>query len=133
MIANLRKLTKATRRNQLRRVLKDAIEPLAKAVVARAPERYGDLKKNLVVGTKLTKRQKQISGKSEVQLHFGTADPAGMMEEFGLANNRDSSPFFRPEWESRKRGIQTFIGQNLWVLVKNAADRAERKKARGRR
>lgn len=131
--ANLRKLTQATRRNQLRRVLKDAMDPLARAVKARAPKRYGDLEENLVVGTKLTKRQRQMSSKSEVQLHFGTADPAGLMEEFQLGNNKDSTPFFRPEWEGRKRSILDYIGRELGNLVMKAAARADRKAARKRR
>lgn len=132
LLANLRKLTNATKRNQLRGVLKDAIAPLAQAVKARAPKRYGDLEKNLIVGTKLTKRQRSDATKSEVQIHFGTADPAGMMEEFQLAHNQSSTPFFRPEWEGQKRSILDFIGREMGMRIQRAADRADRKKARGR-
>lgn len=127
-------LTVPTQRNALMRVLRREIEPLAKDVEAAAPYKWGDLKENLFTGTRLTRRQRQMMdvGPATAELHFGTADPAGMMEEFGLANN-PMRPFFRPAWEGRKRGILDGIGRTLGTEIIRAGERAARKARRSRR
>lgn len=131
----LGELPKATKRNALMRVLRKEIEPLAGAVKAGAPYKFGDLKANLFTGTKLTRRQRSMAGdmfrglKATAELHFGTADPAGMMEEFGLGHNA-VHPFFRPEWEGRKRSILDGIGRTLGDEIVAAGVRAARRKAK---
>lgn len=129
LIAALGTLTQATQRNQLRAVLKDEIKPLADDVIASAPYRYGDLKENLFIGTRLTKRQRQMlpDKPTTAEIHFGTADPAGMMEEFGLGPHNDPNPFFRPAWEARKLSILEGIRTNLGSRIMAAAARAKRK------
>lgn len=124
-------LTVPTRRNALMRVLRREIEPLEKDVVAAAPYKWGDLKENLFTGTRLTKRQRQMLEvkPSTAELHFGTADPAGLMEEFGLGNN-PMRPFFRPAWEGHKRAILTGIGNTLGSEIIRAGERAARKAKR---
>lgn len=123
-----------TQRNALMRVLRQEIKPLEKDVVAAAPYKWGDLKENLFTGTRLTKRQKQMLDvkPATAELHFGTADPAGLMEEFGLGNN-SMRAFFRPAWEGHKRGILARIGQTLGDSIIKAGVRAARKARRSKR
>ena len=129
LIAAFGTLTEATQRNQLRAVLRDEIKPLSDDVIAAAPYKYGDLKENLFIGTRLTKRQRQMlpDRPYTAELHFGTADPAGMMEEFGLGPHNEANPFFRPAWENRKRSILEGIRTNLGTKIMAAAARAKRK------
>lgn len=131
----LGELTRPTQRNALMRTLKQEIQPLADAVKAATPVKFGDLEGSEIVGTKLTKRQRSLDrraaeGPATATLHFGTADPAGMMEEFGLGNNPIHS-YFRPEWEARKMSILEGIGNTLGDEIVSAGVRAARRNARG--
>lgn len=135
LIKTFDELTRPTQRNALMRTMRHEIKPLADAVKARAPYEWGDLEENLFVGTRLTKRQASMARthgdrRSQAELHFGTADPAGMMSEFGLGNN-PVNPFFRPEWESRKRSIRDGIARRLGSEIVAAGVRAHRRRARG--
>lgn len=128
-------LTKPTQRNALMRTMRAAIKPLADAVKARAPYEWGDLQENYFTGTRLTKRQRSMAKqfgdpRSSAELHFGTADPAGMMSEFGLGNN-PVQPHFRPEWEGRKHSIRDEIARTLGDQIVAAGVRAHRRRARG--
>jgi hypothetical protein len=136
LIATMRDLTRPTQRNALRRTAKDAMAPLADAVKAKSPVKWGDLEESLTVGTKLTPRQRSLnrpfvkSMENYFELHFGTSDPAGMMEEFQLGNSTNSAPFFRPEWEARKRSMRDAVANDLWTNIKAAGERAYRKRKR---
>jgi hypothetical protein len=138
LIATFGELTKPTQRNTLKRTLKESIQPLADAVKVKAPVKWGDLEESLIVGTKLTPHQARGSRAfiksmdNYFELHFGTADPAGMMEEFGLGNS-PLNPFFRPEWEARKWNIRDDIAKRLWSDIKAAGERAHRKRMKARR
>lgn len=136
LIKTFGELTRPTQRNALMRRLRKEIQPLADAVKAKAPYEWGDLESNLLVGTRLTKRQSSMARangdkRSQAELHFGTADPAGMMSEFQLGNNRNSAPFFRPEWEGRKRAIRDAIARNLGNDIVEAGVRAAKRRAKG--
>lgn len=143
LIQTLGELTKPTQRAMLMRNLRRAIKPLAEAVKAAAPYDWGDLQENLIVGTRLVKRQREMNlfgGKSPAgfgfkdataELHFGTADPAGLMNEFGLGNN-PVNPFFRPHWEGMKYSIRDEIAKTLGDDIVNAGVRAAKRRARGR-
>lgn len=132
MRAALRELPKVTRRAALRRILKKAIEPLAEAVQRNAPYRFGDLRENLTVGTKLTRRQRSMNRDERgTVLHFGTADPAGMMNEFGT-RKQGPQPFFRSEWEGRKWSILEAIKRLLWDEIMSSVARFRRKAERRR-
>jgi hypothetical protein len=135
LIKTFGELTRPTQRNALMRTMRHEIKPLADAVKAKAPYEWGDLQENLLVGTRLTRRQAQMARqfgdrRSQAELHFGTADPAGMMSEFGLGNNPVNA-FFRPEWEARKRSIRDGIGRRLGDEIVRAGVRAHRRHSRG--
>lgn len=137
LVATFRELTRPTQRNALKRTLQTAIEPLADAVKAKSPVKWGDLEESLTTGVKLTKRQASLnrpqfkSYDNYFELHFGTSDPAGMMEEFGLGNNPEKA-FFRPEWEARKRSIRDSIAEELAKNIISAGERAYRKRMKAR-
>lgn len=133
----LGELTKPTQRNVLMRTLREdnAFGFLQAAVKANAPYEFGDLRQNLFMGTRLTRRQRSMpvfDRKATAEVHFGTADPAGFLNEFGLANN-PLQPFFRPEWEGRKQSILASLGRTLGEQIVNAGVRAAKKKARSGR
>lgn len=135
LYATFRELPRATKRNILMRILRQVIAPLADAVQSRAPYQTGELQEQQHTGptTKLTRRQKRMErqdrGAFEAVLHFGTADPAGLMNEFGTINMA-AQPYFRQEWEGRKVGMLREIGQELGPAIERSGERLRRKNAR---
>jgi hypothetical protein len=69
---------------------------------------------------------KEGKGDFEAQLHFGTSDPAGMMNEFGNYH-MEAQPFFRAEWEGRKYKIIDDIGDILGPQIEAAGARLRKK------
>ncbi len=130
LLNTLADLPKAAQQGVLRRVMTKAIEPIAKNVTAKAPKRFGDLEESMTTGgkNKLNKRQRSLNRESrnETQVHFGTADPAGIASEFGN-EHQAAQPFFRSEWESGKDGARRTIERELGdEIVKTATRRAKR-------
>jgi len=127
--------TKATQKNILKRTLTKPAESLRDYWKSLAPRLTGHYSESITVGTnaKLTRRQKGSAYKAGalgvVELHIGTADPAGVQEEFGNAH-QVANPSARPAWDAKKGEILTGIGTGLWVEIKKAADRAARKRAK---
>lgn len=132
LYAVFRELPKATKRNVLLRTLKQVIEPLAHAVANKAPYLTGYLSGHMFTGVDrdLTRRQRRMEreekGDFVVKVHFGTADPAGMMNEFGNAHQA-AQPFFRQEWEARKHGMVDEIGAILGPEIESAGVRLAKK------
>jgi len=137
--AALSEFSKATARNVLRRAGIAALEPVADAMKARAPEESGDLIDAIQVGTKLGKRQKrQNRSPSNVEVYVGVADvngkhvPAGTQQEFGNENH-PPQPFARPAWDREATPTLDRLKDSLGAEIDKAADRARRKalKAKG--
>lgn len=127
VLDNLAELPKATQKNVLKRVLTKALEPIASNVKAKAPHLFGDLEKDLHIGVKLNKRQTALNkaDKASTEVHFGTSDPAGMMNEFG--NSRQAAqPFFRSEWEGGKHNALESIKRDLGSEIMAAVARRRR-------
>lgn len=134
LLDNLAALPKSTQSGVLRRVMSKALKPIADEVKRDAPERYGDLEESLIEGgkNKLNKRQRSLNKDrpKETQVHFGTADPAGIANEFGNAHQR-AQPFFRSAWEGGKEGALRTIERDLGQeIVDTAARRARRQRKR---
>lgn len=113
------------------RALKKAADPILKAYKAGTTVASGNLVASEVAGTRLNKRQARINrkaGKSEVEVHIGTSDPAGIQEEFGNINQAPH-PALTPAWE-REGGQKAVdrIGTELWSDIERTAARAARKK-----
>ena len=128
----LSSLPRATAKNVTRRVLRKRAKPIEQAAEANAPSLSGALKGDVKTGTRLNRRQSAMNrkmGKSEVEVHVGVNDPAGVQTEFGN-EHQSADPWLRPAWDANWRGALDGIAADLWTETKKAADRAARKAAR---
>ncbi len=129
----LEALPKATARNTLKRVLTKAAKPIEDDADAKAPKRTGALEKSIITGTRLTRpqaKQAKKDGKFFAEVHVGTADPAGIFQEFGTFSNA-AQPFLRPAWEANKDRALQIIKDELGTEIEKPAARLARKAARG--
>lgn len=111
------------------RVLREAGEPIARAARNNAPRDEWHLHESIDVGTRLTQRQRALHPKppkSTIEAFVGTANPAGMQQEFGNSRHR-MQPWLRPAWDSEKDMALTIIVNQLKVEIDKAAERARRK------
>jgi HK97 gp10 family phage protein len=130
--AALAELPKATGKNVLRRVLIKAAQPIEADAAAAAPELTGRLRRDVSTGTRLNRRQAAMArrlGKSEVEVHVGVNDPAGVQNEFGNAHQRPQ-PFLRPAWDANRQGALETISSDLGAEIAKSAARLARRAAR---
>lgn len=128
----LTELPKSTAKATLRRVLKKAAAPVEAAMVAKAPRLTGALKVSIRSGTKLTKRQQRFAkkeGKSSSEIYVGTADPAGIPQEYGTFKE-SAQPFARPAWEATQDEALAIIRETLGDEIEKSRQRLARKAAR---
>lgn len=129
----LAELPKATARNVLRKVLKQAAEPTKVDAQARAPVETGKLQQSIIVGTRLTPRQRADAKKEGTyfsEIHVGTAGVPAVPQEFGTINHA-AHPFMRPAWDSNKDKALATIGSELGGAIEKAAARRAKKLAKG--
>jgi hypothetical protein len=124
----------ATRKATSRRALKKAAEPIHRAYQVNTTVVTGVLLENEVVGTRLNRRQAAMNrkmGKSEVEIHIGTADPAGIQQEFGNVNQA-ANPALQPAYDAEggDRALDR-IGAEMWVDIGKTAARQAKRSARG--
>lgn len=118
-----------------RRALKKAADPIFDVYQANTTVASGNLIKSEAVGTRLNKRQtrlnRKIASKSAVEVHIGTADPAGIQEEFG---NRHQAPHpsLSIAWASQggQKAVDRIAAELATDITKTAA-RVARKAAKG--
>lgn len=125
-------LPRATAKNVTRRVLKSAAKPIEKDAEANVPVLSGTLREDVNTGTRLNRRQSAINrkmGKSEVEVHVGVEDPAGVQTEFGN-EHQAATPWLRPAWDANKLGALSVIATNLWTEIRKSAQRLARKAAK---
>jgi hypothetical protein len=109
--------------------LRNAAKPILSEYKARTKVKTGDLVSNESAGTRLNKRQRSLTprpGPSEIEIHIGTADPGGIMEEFGN-RNQVANPALTPAWD--KEGGETAlrrIGEELGAGIERFAARAKK-------
>lgn len=130
--AALAELPKATGKNVLKRVLLAAAEPIAGDAAANAPQLSGKLSRDVKTGTRLTKRQASMNrklGKSEVEVHVGVSDPAGVQTEFGN-EHQSAQPWLRPAWDSNANGALETIKSDLGTEIDKAARRVAKRAAK---
>ena len=130
MDAALGELSKAVARNTLIRVGKAALEPMAEVARSLAPDDPetggNDLKASIVVGTKLTSRQKRLAKKEPkdfATVHMGTADPAGIQQEFGNVNHGPQS-FMRPAFAQEAQPTIDRVAKGLKPEIDKSVQRA---------
>lgn len=127
----LRDLPKAIAKNALQRGLKKAAQPFADDWRAHAPRDKGQLQASIIVGpsSKLTRRQRgdaKKEGTYFAEMHIGTADPAGLFQEFGTFSNT-AQPSGRPTWEAHKQSVLQAIIKDMWAEIEKAAARRAKK------
>lgn len=135
-VASMRELAASMNKTIIRRVLKEAGQPLATKASNLAPVDLGKLAFSVVVATQLTRRHKseQRNRESETEVYIGPAGGVGALYyashvEFGTVRTR-AQPFMRPAWDSLKGESMRLIAGGLQAEVKKAADRAARRVAR---
>ena len=132
-------LPRATGKNVLRRVARNALQPIIDDAKTKVHVDTGRLRDSLAVSTKLSRRQKSLhkklvrGDKSSVEMFAGAGAhsfvPQAIMEEFG-SRFRGPHSFLRPAWDGGKMKVLSDIKKDLWMEIKKAADRVARKKAR---
>jgi HK97 gp10 family phage protein len=131
----LGELPKATARSALKKVLKEGGEPVAQAARQNSPRLTGNLYEHTDYGTKLTRRQatehRQRGDRDFAEGFVGTADPAGMQDEFGNAHQA-AQPWLRPAWDSTKDRALFIISHRLWVVIDEATARLAKRIAKGK-
>lgn len=129
----LRELPDATSRNILRRVAKKVLQPIADRAAQLAPVDKGRLVRSIMVGDKLSRRQKSQFKKddpNDVVMFVGAgAVPQAHMQEFGTVD-LDPQPFMRPAWDGGKDAMLEEIKRDLWAEIDKAAKRRARKAAK---
>lgn len=128
----LDQLPKATARNTLRRVLKKAAAPVAAAARENAPRETGKLDQNILVGTRLTKRQARDNRyvKNFAELYIGTALSRGMFTNFGTFKDAPQLWFDRA-WATTQNEALAIISKEMGTEIEKSAARYARKLAKG--
>lgn len=131
----LGQLPKSTAKATLRRVLKEAGEPMARAARAGAPVDEHYLYESIDVSTRLNPRQRSLhkdeGGRAFQEMFVGTNNPAGVQQEFGNEHN-PAQPFMRPAWDATKQQTLDLIANSLWGEIEKSAQRLARKAAKGK-
>lgn len=133
----LGQLPKSTAKATLRKVLKEAGEPLAAQMRSLAPKFEHHLEEGIDVGTRLTRRQRSLhkaegGGQDFAEAFVGTSNPAGVQQEFGTGPGHKAQPFARPAWDAQKNNVLHIITHRLWSAIEQAAARAAKKAAKGK-
>jgi HK97 gp10 family phage protein len=130
----LEELPKATGKNVMRRILKRRAQPIADDAEALAPVRTGQLKRSIIVGTRLSRRQRRAAKetKSYVEIYVGPGPlPQAHMDEFGTSQQKPQ-PFLRPAWDAHKGSLLNNLRDDLWAEIEKAAERLARKAAKAK-
>lgn len=130
--AALGELPKSAAKATLRRVLKEAAEPMARVARQNAPRDEMHLYESIDVSTRLSKRQaiqhRSEGGRAFQEMFVGTNNPAGMQQEFGNSRH-PAQPWLRPAWDAEKKPTLDRIANSLWYEIDKSA-RREAAKAR---
>lgn len=113
------------RKAQLRRVMKEALEPVAADARAMAPVLSGRMKASIGVSNKLNRSQrKQVSkNDDEIVMHVGPYGRVNTItEEFG-AQGRPPKPFMRPAWDRHSRDMLNALAVGLLPEIEAAVKR----------
>jgi len=123
----------------LRRVADKALQPMAETARQLAPDDPAtvgkDLKASITVGGKLNKRQARLARKDQnkatVTRYMGTADPAGVQNEFGNVHQAPQ-PFMRPAFDQHALGAIKIVASELGPEIEKTAARIAKRRAKGK-
>jgi len=128
-------MPQATAKRILRKIAKDALEPMADRAAAMAPEDEGLLAFSVSVGEQRTRRvKKERERRSSIDMAMGPAGGTGALQyasfvEFGTNDTRPQ-PYMRPAWDGGKMAALEYVKDNLGTAVRQAAARHAKKAAR---
>ncbi len=127
-------MPKATAKRILRKIAKDALEPMADRAAAMAPVDEGMLAFSVSVGEARSRRVKKMDSRAGIQMAMGPAGGNGALNyasfvEFGT-NDTTPKPYMRPAWDSGKMPALEYVKDNLGAAVRTAAARHAKKSAR---
>jgi HK97 gp10 family phage protein len=144
----LKELPKATGKNVMRRVARNALGMVIAAARPLVPVDDGQLRKSLAVSTKLSKRQATLArrdeaeGKASITVYAGaSALPHAHLIEFGTKERVQKTtgrrtgrvkakPFMRPAWDAKKGAVLDSFKSDMWTEIQKAAKRLAAKQAR---
>jgi HK97 gp10 family phage protein len=133
LLGALRELPDSTAKNVLRRVGRQALEPIAQRAKSLAPVEEGELRNSIGVSTQLSRRQRgmhQKLGPNDVEVFAGPgAVKQAHLMEFGTVD-LPPQPYMRPAWDGGKDKLLQSVKELLWQEIQKAADRHARKAAR---
>lgn len=126
--AALGQLTEAAGKGVLRRVGREALEPMDAAWRQKAPALYHQLEQSGDVGSKLTRSQrKQHERESTVEVFAGPGpNPQAITQEFGTRYH-PAQPYMRPAFDETKFKVLDNVKEKLGAEIDKAAARAARK------
>lgn len=133
----LKQLPNATSKNVMRRVLREAGEPIAEAARGLAPVDEGHLRDSIGVSTVLSGRQRKLRrktrNKDDVEMFVGAGPlPQAHLQEFGTENH-PPHPFMRPAWDQHKNEALDIIKASLGDEIDKAVARLAKKAAKAKR
>ena len=131
----LGELPKATARNVLRRVLKNAAEPIKEAMEAKAPRRTGFTAASIEISNTLNPAQRRDArrgnDKAFAEVYIGSRrGSAAVFEEFGTIH-QPAHPYMRPAFEANSDQALNTISTELGTEIEKAAARLAKKAAKG--
>lgn len=116
----------STAKNKMRRVLREAGEPVARKARGLAPEDEGDLRESIDVSPLLNRSQRRQFPKgsfADLEMHIGPSGLVqGITQEFGTIHHA-AHPFMRPAWEGMEMRTLDTIGALAWAEVEKKARR----------
>lgn len=116
----------ATAKNKMRKVLREAGEPVARRARALAPSDEGDLQESIDVSPLLNRSQRREHPKgyfADLEIHIGPSGLVqGITQEFGTIHHA-ANPFMRPAWDGMEMKTLDKIGALAWSEVHKKARR----------
>lgn len=134
----LSELPKATAKNILRRVAKGALEPMADAAAAKAPDRTGRLAFSISVSEKRTRRVKRdlkwdtrtgIAMAMGPASGFGAALSYAAFDEFGTIDT-PAFGFMRNAWDGGAETTLDYVKAHLGAEIEKSARKLAVKRAK---
>lgn len=124
----LLELPAAVAKRPARFSLRKAAKPILDAYRAGTTVKSGNLVQSETMGTRLNPRQRRLNrreGPSDVEIHIGTADPAGLQEELGI--RQQANPALTRAWDAHggEHALAT-IGKEMWASIERMARRAKK-------
>lgn len=122
----LSQVKSATAKNKMRKVLKQAGEPVAKRARGLVAVDDGDLRESIDVSPVLNRSQRRQNPKgyfADLEVHIGPSGLVqGIVQEFG-SMDQAANPFMRPAWNGMEEKTLDLIGAGAWAEVEKKARR----------